>query len=79
MCIRDRLDREGGNVGIGTTEKQKNGWPVYGEKSKKEKVDTPIVVDEETGEEKELPPPKVTKKPVFQQSHGITKKVTKSP
>tara|TARA_B100001778_G_C18557007_1_gene615872 strand:+ start:399 stop:1313 length:915 start_codon:yes stop_codon:yes gene_type:complete len=73
------LDREGGNVGIGTTEKQKSGWPVYGEKSKKEKVDTPIVVDEETGEEKELPPPKVTKKPVFQQSHGITKKVTKSP
>ena len=82
------LDQENGNVGIGTTEKKKKRWwEVYGEKKKKDVIelnpdpnDLPnISVDEETGEEKELPPPKITKKPVFQQSHGITKKVIKSP
>jgi len=63
--------------------RKKSWWEVYGEKKKKDEIelepdpnDLPnISVDEETGKEEELPPPKPKKPPTFQQSHGITKKV----
>ena len=63
--------------------RKKSWWEVYGEKKKKDEIelepdpdDLPnISIDEETGEEEELPPPKAVKAPTFQQSHGVTKKV----
>ena len=36
---------------------KKKWWEVYGEK-KKEKVESPITINEETGEQEELPVPK---------------------
>ena len=54
------------NSNINTSD---NKWPVYGEDE-----DTPVVVDDETGEEKELPPPKA-KTAIYAQSHGKAKRV----
>jgi len=63
--------------------RKKSWWEVYGEKKKKDEIelepdpnDLPnISVDGETGKEEEIPPPKPRPKPVYQQSHGVTRKV----
>ena len=58
---------------------KKRWWEVYGEKKKKDDVETPVAVDEETGEEELplLPQKNIPKQPIYEQSYGVTKKVSK--
>ena len=58
---------------------KKRWWEVYGEKKKKDDVETPVAVDEETGEEELplLPQKNIPKQHIYEQSYGVTKKVSK--
>ena len=59
--------------------RKKSWWEVYGEKKKKDDVETPVAVDEETGEEELplLPQKNIPKQHIYEQSYGVTKKVSK--
>ena len=58
---------------------KKRWWEVYGEKKKKDDVETPVAVDEEPGEEELplLPQKNIPKQHIYEQSYGVTKKVSK--
>ena len=67
-------DDAGSDSNITVKKRKWRLWPVYGEKKKKE----PVVEEHPIDTTEEATPSKpVVKKPIYQQSHGVTKRVVK--